>query len=461
MHGTEKQHIHHLSEEVKFEYTRLLQAAAVGIVGGLFVTAYKYALESLKDASSFLYALVRVHPAFIPLVLAVLVGLAVLTALLLRFEPWARGGGIPQVKAQVDCGVKQNFLKAGLCKFFGGAISMFAGLGLGREGPSVQLGACSADGLSKVFKKGGKEQKRFLLACGAAAGLAAAFNAPLAGAIIALEEFRKDFSPIKVLSALAASAFGALTANLLGCPVYSAFSANARALPLSAYGFVLAAAVLLGFLGLGYNKLLLFLMDKTKRVPLVTKLIPIFIIAGCVGLFLPLISYDGHDILTELIACGEAFNFSALKFLGVSGLAAIALILAFQLAFCIICTASGAPGGNFFPVMVTGALVGTFLGLLFSRFMGMNEGYLVTFTLLGMAGSLTAVVRVPFTAAVLILELTGSTSHMLPIVIVVLVANLIPDMFNCRPIFDSMLVKMPEYKEALSRQEEELEESKK
>ncbi|GHV02153.1 hydrolase acting on acid anhydrides in phosphorous-containing anhydrides [Clostridia bacterium] len=423
----------------KIKYRLIVEAFTVGIVGGLIATAYKYALAALKNASHGLYAAARERPAFIPLVFAALILLALGVAYILKTEPWVKGGGVPQVKAQIESGYKVNFIKVIVCKFLGGALATFAGLALGREGPSIQLGAESADGCAVLLKRGDNE-KRFLLTCGAGAGLAAAFNAPLAGALIALEELRKDFNPSTLLSALAASVSATAVANLLGGSVHGAFSLQTQSLPLAAYGFVVIAGIVLGFAGLAYNFLLLKSIDAQKRLkmPIFFKVLPVFLIAGCVGLFIPLLAYDGHDILAELFSGAET-----MRFLNAEGLGAIGLILLIQFVFSILCFSSGTPGGNFFPVMVTGALIGAFLGAFFSRFLGMDAAFVINFTLLGMVGALTAVVRVPITAVVLCLELTNSFSHMLPFVLAALLAYLIPDLLNGLPIYDSLLLRLP------------------
>jgi H+/Cl- antiporter ClcA len=427
----------------KTKYRLILQAALIGVLGGLIVTGYKYALGALKDASRFLYAAAVAAPAFIPLVFAALLLLAFVVTLLLKFEPWARGGGIPQVKAQIEHGYATCFLRVIAAKLLGGAVSMFAGLALGREGPSVQLGAASAEAGARAFKCG-ESEKKFLIICGAGAGLAAAFNAPFAGAILALEELRKDFNPVALLSAFAAGISATLTANLLGGSVYGVFAGSAQSLPLSATGFVVLAGLVLGVSGVAYNVLSLKLVDGLRRlkVPAFFKIAPVFLIAGCVGLFLPLLSYDGHEILTALFS-GAATADAGIAFLGMNGIGAIGLIFLFQFAFSVLCFSSGTPGGNFFPVMVTGALIGAFLGAVFSRFWGLSPAYIANFTLLGMVGALTAVVRAPITAVVLCLELTGSFSHMLPFALTAFLAYIVPDLLGCQPLYEAMLSRLP------------------
>jgi len=209
---------------------------------------------------------------------------------------------------------------------------------------------------------------------------------------------------------------------------------------------VLLAGIIFGFIGLGYNVLglRLFGMTKKHKIPPFFKLLPVFLIAGCAGLFIPLISYDGRDILNLLFSNPSgAAAVSNVNFLGTGGLGAVGLILVFQLVFSFLCFTSGAPGGNFFPIMVTGALAGAFIGAFCSRFLGMAPALVPTFMLIGMASVLTAVARLPLTAVVLTLEMTGSAALILPFAISALIAYLVPVLFRNPPLYASLQRYLP------------------
>ncbi|MDG9688473.1 chloride channel protein, partial [Streptomyces sp. DH18] len=123
---------------------------------------------------------------------------------MVKNEPMISGSGIPQVEGVLLRELDMTWWKVILGKFFGGVLSIGSGLSLGREGPSVQLGAAIGQGFSKVFRRI-KIEEKYLITSGASAGLAAAFNAPLAGAMFALEEVHKNFSPLILLSALSSA----------------------------------------------------------------------------------------------------------------------------------------------------------------------------------------------------------------------------------------------------------------
>ena len=129
---------------------------------------------------------------------------------LIKFEPLSGGSGIPQVKGNILGLYKTVWWRILLAKLVGGIVGIGAGLSLGREGPSIQLGAMTGQGLSRSLGRTRMEE-RYLISSGAGAGLAAAFNAPLAGVIFTLEELHKNFSAVVLLPTLAA----ALTATVI------------------------------------------------------------------------------------------------------------------------------------------------------------------------------------------------------------------------------------------------------
>ena len=129
-------------------------------------------------------------------------------------DPMICGSGIPQVEGVLANKLKMNPLSVLIRKFIGGTLCIGAGLSVGREGPSIQLGAATAQYLSQLTKLS-KTEEKYLISSGASAGLAAAFNAPLAGVLFSLEEIHKHFSPLVLISAMSAS-LGALTGSIFG-----------------------------------------------------------------------------------------------------------------------------------------------------------------------------------------------------------------------------------------------------
>jgi CIC family chloride channel protein len=190
----------------------LLVGAVAGVVGAIF----RLALEQADRGRDVLIAWAHGQQlAGFVLVVAICAAATALAAWLVRrFSPHASGSGIPQVEAVLREELPPAPFGLIIVKFFGGLLAIGSGLALGREGPSVQMGASIAHLVGLVFKRDWPDC-RVLLAAGAGAGLATAFNAPIAGAIFVLEELVRRFEPRIAIAALGASAAAISVARVL------------------------------------------------------------------------------------------------------------------------------------------------------------------------------------------------------------------------------------------------------
>ncbi|UJF34830.1 chloride channel protein [Paenibacillus hexagrammi] len=205
-HGTTSTHStkHLLTSWFDLKFRLIVQAILVGLFSGSVVVLYRYLIEHAFDSTMSFYPYLVKHLWLIPIWLVVLGGGGYITGLIVKKQPMISGSGIPQVKGFLQSRVDMVWWKAILGKIVGGILSIGAGLSLGREGPSIQIGASVGQGFSRLFRKA-KIEENFLVTCGASAGLAAAFNAPIAGVIFALEELHGNFSTLVMVSALASS----------------------------------------------------------------------------------------------------------------------------------------------------------------------------------------------------------------------------------------------------------------
>lgn len=180
-----------------------LYSVIVGIISGLIIVGYRTVisfLESLRFSSApRIVASLPLTALWLGLV--ALGGLA--TAFMVRYAPLIKGSGIPQVKALLMRRLVFGWKKELPMKFVGGSLALGAGLSLGREGPSIQLGALTGVALTNLTDK--NEYQRYLVTAGAAAGISAAFNAPLAGVIFCIEELHRNVSPTMLTCSLIAS----------------------------------------------------------------------------------------------------------------------------------------------------------------------------------------------------------------------------------------------------------------
>ena len=239
-----------------FQIKLFWEGILVGIFGGLVISLFRFLLTRVEDLRQTVYDTIAagwglLSPAAIGILVVLLLVAALLTALV-KFEPMASGSGIPQVKAIIMGLMKMRWLRVIWVKIIGGVVGIGYGLSLGREGPSIQIGAACAQGLSRLLGRTRMEE-RYLITSGAGAGLAAAFNAPLAGVIFSMEELHRNFSGVVLLPAMTA----ALTATFIsriffGPDTIFTFYGLPR-MPLEHVPYALLAAIVAGFAGVIFN----------------------------------------------------------------------------------------------------------------------------------------------------------------------------------------------------------------
>lgn len=333
----------------------------VGIFSGLLVILYRIVLEKAEELrANFFILQSQKHWLIFFWFIFLIIG-ALVVGTMVKKEPMISGSGIPQVEGVLLRKLHMNWLSVVLRKFIGGVISIGAGLSLGREGPSIQLGAAMGQGVGKVLKRHNVEE-RYLITSGASAGLAAAFNAPLAGVMFSLEEVHKHFSPMVLISAMSAS----LTADFISknffglSPVFKFH--HISTLPLSSYGYIIVLGIIVGVFGVVYNHTLLktqSLYGKLKSWPIQAKLLIPFLLAGILALVFPLVLGGGHSIIELLIEGNITMKL-------------LIVLLVIKFIFSMVSFGSGAPGGIFFPLLILGALTGAIYGKLAAEFFGLN-----------------------------------------------------------------------------------------
>nr|WP_312578607.1 ClC family H(+)/Cl(-) exchange transporter [Sedimentibacter sp.] len=429
--GHEKDTYNTLSHMSNIKIKLLIQGIIVGIFSGFLIVFYRIVLENANSTRQFLLNLNVDKVVLIPLWFLILVILSYIVGRLVKKDPSISGSGIPQVEGVLLRKLKINWLALIIRKFVGGVISIGAGLSLGREGPSIQLGAAVGQGVGKVLNRNAIEEK-YLVTCGAAAGLAAAFNAPLAGIMFVLEEVHKHFSPLILLPAMSA----ALTADFISKhffglkPVFNFM--GIIPLGLETYGFIMVLGIIVGVLGAIYNNTLLKtqeLYNKQKWLPLEFRPMIPFVIAGVLVFIIPEVLGGGHSLIESLIHGNYTVNM-------------LLLILVVKFLFSMISYGSGAPGGIFFPLLVLGAITGAIYGDILENFFGFHPNYINNFIILAMAGFFSAIVRAPITGSILITEMTGSLSYLLSISIISLVAYITAGLLKSEPIYESLLERL-------------------
>jgi len=416
-----------------FKMLLVFQGILVGLVSGLIVVFYRFVLEKMGRLSVWIYHCLSDNYRLIPVWFLFLTGIAAIIYWIIRKEPMAKGSGIPQVEGVLLHQLEMNWWKVILGKFIGGSLALGAGLSLGREGPSIQLGAAAGQGISKMLKRPTIEEK-FLITGGASAGLAAAFNAPLAGVIFALEEVHKNFSPRVLITAMSA----AVTADILSKEFFGMKPvlnfAEISPLPLEYYGYLVLLGIILGLAGSFFNWALLRCQELWGNLPWLSGywkiVIPLWL-GGILGIFLPEVMGGGHDLIMSLTREEIILNIAI-------------ILLTMKFIFTMISYSSGAPGGIFLPMLALGALIGLIYGKTLNLGFRIEIHYVNNFIILAMAGYFTAIVRAPITGCILISEMTGSLNHLLSLAVVSFVAFIVADLTGSKPIYESLLERMLE-----------------
>ena len=417
----------HAHEQRRRQFPR---AILVGCLAGLVGTLFRLCLQFAEGFRTSLVASLRPHGAWAAMIPMVASGVlaAVAVELVRRFAPEASGSGIPHLKAVLLHLREMRWRRLLPVKFVGGVAGIGAGLALGREGPTIQMGSAIGQLVSEFLRVNPRERQT-LIAAGAGAGLAAAFNAPLAGMVFVLEEVQRDFTPAVFAAALVASvAADVVTRSLTGQgPVFRVRDFPSP--PLTLLPAFLVLGLLAGVLGVLYNRGLLLALDlfqRGRRIPRWVKGMLVGIMAGAVVWFLPTAAGGGYTILDD-------------TFTGRLGIEAILGLFVLRFALTMVSYGSSAPGGIFAPLLVLGALLGLATGegvhWLFPRM----PFYPAAFAVVGMGAYFSAIVRAPLTGIVLMLEMTGHYGQVLPLLLACALSYGVADWLGDRPVYESLL----------------------
>jgi CIC family chloride channel protein len=434
----------HLSKQISRRLRQLLlgsrrlaifEACVIGVVSGLAAVLLKQGVGWLggwRVQTSYQF------PAWIVLPAIGLAGGVLAGWLVERWAPEAKGSGIPQVKAALaNVPIALN-LRVAAVKLCSVILTLGSGFNLGRQGPTVQVGAALAAQLSQWIPTS-PEYRRQIIAAGAAAGLAAGFNAPLAGVLFVVEEFLQDFSGLTLGTAILASFVGAVVSRVLGGDGLSLNlnMTNAASASLQDIPFFLLLGALAGLLGALLSKGIFVSLAVYRRLHLSLpwKIGLAGLISGSVAILVPAAFRDNTGLQDTLTLGEVGWQITLLAF-----------VVKFWLT--VIAFGSGAPGGIFAPALILGSALGYLVGLAALTLeqwaavhLGMPPGVAstTTYALAGMGAFFSGVTRVPITAIVIVFEITTDFNLVLPLMIGAVVAYLIADRFASGSIYSGLL----------------------
>ncbi len=417
-----------------------LLAPVVGAGAGFVDAIFRLTLEEAARLRNVLFALG--HSAHAIGFILVVVGCSAAAALgawlVRRYSPHASGSGIPQVEAALNGELPPAPPRLLPVKFFGGLSAIGAGMALGREGPSVQMGAVVAHLVGELFRHS-QEELRMLLASGAGAGLAVAFNAPIAGAVFVLEELVRRFEPRMTIVALGTSSTAILVSRLfLGnqpdfhVAIVSHAASATGPLPYApdaSWLLYIVLGIVAGLVASVYTRSILGAMTlagRLKSVPVEVKAGVIGAVIGLTGWFFPDLVGGGDNITQNLLAGGVALS---------------AIPFGFVVRFILgpVSYAARTPGGLFAPLLVLGAQLGLLCGALFAHLFPQLGIQPEAFAVVGMAAFFTGIVQAPVTGIVLVTEMTAAFTTLLPMLAACFAAMLVAHLTRTTPIYDSLL----------------------
>jgi len=419
------------SRVIRISTASLLAGISIGLVGG----AFRYLLIAADSRRDALIAWARAWPymGWLAPVGLGLIGAALARFLVVRFAPIAEGSGVQRVEAAFSGEVKLAPYSIVPVKFFGGLIAMGSGLALGREGPTVQMGASLSRLISRELVKDDQDL-RVVGAAGAGAGLAVAFNAPIGGSVFVFEELTSNFTPWLLVATLSAASVAVwimrlMLGNALDFTVQQvSLTQGWKVAPFLALGAVLGAA---GALYNAANVGLLRLSDRLSSISSINRAAIIGATVGLVAWFAPAL-VGGGDNLTQAILSDR---------FAVGSLVAVFLARFLLGPWSYV---AGAPGGIFAPLLVLGASSGAlFAGVLnhYVPTLGLSP---VAFAVVGMAALFSASVRAPLTGIVLTVEMTGRGDLTLALLGASLVAMVVAMLLKSQPFYVTLKRRMLE-----------------
>ena len=415
-----------------FQFKLFWEGIVVGIFSGLVVSLFRFLLSKAEDFRIALYAqLTQLPVAYTAGWFAVLLAVGGILYWLTRHEPMAGGSGIPQVKGVILGLMRMNWFRILWVKLTAGVIGLGAGLSLGREGPSIQLGAVTAQGVSRFLGRTRMEE-RYLITSGASAGLAAAFNAPLAGVMFSLEELHRNFSAVVLLPAMTAAMTSTFVSQLL---FGRALTFNFRSIPRIPLDihilYAILVAVIAGLCGVIFNYGLLNI-HRFYSLPvfknLYMKITFALLCAGILGFILPQVLGGGNRLVDELAT--KSFPLQLL----------FALLIG-KFIFTLVSYGTGVPGGFFLPMLVLGALTGSICAWFLTASQLMLPSHGANIIIIAMAAFFSASVRAPITGTVLICEMTGSFYHLMILGMASAIAYIVAQLCGSQPIYEALLLR--------------------
>ena len=407
-------------------------SAVTGIFTGSVVFLFRMGAQTLSRWSAVAYDFVGEHLHFLPLLLLGAALLGVLSWCFLKWIPDCRGGGIPTAIGQVRGALSFRWSSCFLGVFFSSMVTYLSGIPLGTEGPSVQMGTALGRGAVRILGRKHPAWDRYVMTGGACSGFAAATGAPLTGILFAFEEAHERFSPMLLMASAMTAVFGSVTAKTLFAMTGTSWELFPHVpqivLPLHQLWMPAAVGVICGLFAVVFTKSYdrLGRLIRRWRIPLIVKVVSVFLLGTLSGVFLSDTVGSGHHLTEALFSLRGTWW-------------TLLLVLCVRALFLIVANNVGITGGLFVPSLAFGALLGAFCGTVLVSVGILSEECLPVLVTVGMCSFLSASSRTPLMAIAFSLEALQGIHNILPVISGVALAYVVIEIFGVRGFVDSVV----------------------
>ena len=400
----------------------------VGLFSGAIVGVYNFLAQKLVNYSLELFDMVRKNMKWLPLAFFIEIVIGLIIGFLIYKFSEIRGSGIPYIESVARGNLKLTWYFSLPLMFITSLLSLFSGMSLGSEGPSVYMGGCIGYGFGKLFKLP-RAHDMLLVSAGSAAGLSVAFNAPLSGLVFSLEEVYRKFTTQIILSSVISVSLAQIILHL----IFKPNMLEIGVLPmedfhLKTFGIALLTGIVGGLFGALFNIVIRNsprLYTKVKHVSMAFYVILPTIISTVLGIWWNDASCGGSIVMRKAITNELTIEEAAISFV-------------IKFLYTCLCFGSKASGGIFIPMLSVGSLLGALFGKI-CLYAGMNESMYPSVVLMCVSAFFTGVVRAPLTAVILPVEYSGTFGGFCGPITAVAIAYLSAELTRVTPLYEALM----------------------
>ncbi len=413
-------------------FSLVFYASIVGIIAGTMGSIFRLTLTQIDVFRESLYANTGSSGLFswiLPLLFGI-IGISISLFLVKKIAPESSGSGVQEIEGALDSLRPLRWKRILPVKFIASLFSLGSGLLLGREGPTIQIGANVGKMIKDIFRHPDNKTNP-LVSAGAAAGLASAFNAPLAGIIFVIEEMHGHFK--YTFFSVAAIMVASGTADFV-VRIFVGIDPVIKMMvfpnpPLSGIWLFIILGFLFSLVGYLFNKLIILSLNffgDLSNITMIFSGVVAGIIIVIVGVYYPKMIGGGYNTIRIVLDRSFPIQFLIVLFIG-------------RLLLTVFSYGTGVPGGIFAPLLALGVVFGMLFGSVMQHYFPNLVSNPDIFAVAGMAGIFASTVRAPLTGLVLAVEMTSNFEMILPLIFTTLTASVVTAQLGNEPIYTTLL----------------------